>query len=60
MPGVSSKRAIQINHSMMTCDKAIAGNIKNNPVREDIDEIGKHLKIDFILNVVLDDSKKTS
>ncbi len=58
MPGVSSKRAIQINHSMMTCERATAGNLQNNPVREDIDEVGEHIKIDFIFNVVLDDNKK--
>jgi len=58
MPGVSSKRAIQLNHSMMICESAYAGNLQNNPVREDIDEVGKHIKIDFILNVVLNDNKE--
>lgn len=58
MPGVSSKKAIQINHSMMISDRATAGKLQDNPIREDIDEVGEHIKIDFILNVVLDDNKK--
>jgi len=58
MPGVSSKRAIQINHSKMTCKTATTGNLINNPIREDIDEIGEHIKIDFIFNVVLNENKE--
>ena len=58
MPGVSSHRAIQANHSNMIEERACAGNLESNPVRQDIDEVGKHLKVDFILNVVLDNKKK--
>lgn len=58
MPGVSSHEAIQANHSNMVKDTAYAGNLKNNPVREDIDQIVEFIKIDFILNVVLDDKKE--
>ena len=38
MPGVSSRAAIQSNHSMMVKDEACAGRLDNNPVREDIEE----------------------
>jgi nickel-dependent lactate racemase len=58
MPGVSSKEAIQINHSKMIDDKAKSGNLLDNPVRQDIDEVGNFIKIDFILNVILDENKK--
>jgi nickel-dependent lactate racemase len=58
LPGISSHRAIQINHSMMGSEKAVAGNLQGNPVREDIDEVGEHIKIDFIFNVVLNDNKE--
>ncbi len=58
MPGVSSYAAIQANHSNMVNDGAYAGNIYTNPVRQDIDEVGKHFKIDFIFNV-LQSSDKT-
>ncbi len=58
MPGVSSHDAIQVNHSNMIHSEAYAGNLKTNPVRQDIDEAGEYIKIDFIVNVVLDDKKK--
>ncbi|MFA9422339.1 MAG: nickel-dependent lactate racemase [Sedimentibacter sp.] len=57
MPGVSSHEAIQENHSNMTKKEACAGNLDTNPVRQDIDEVGQHIKIDFIVNVVLNSKK---
>lgn len=58
MPGVSNLEAIKINHSNLVDERAKAGNIIDNPIRNDIDEVGKHFKIDFIVNVVLDENKK--
>lgn len=52
MPGVSSYDAIQANHSNMVKEGSYAGNLDTNPVRQDIDEVGNHIKIDFILNVL--------
>lgn len=57
MPGTSSHEAIQANHSNMVKEGAFAGNLDTNPVRQDIDEITGFIKIDFIVNVVLDDKK---
>jgi nickel-dependent lactate racemase len=56
MPGVSSREAIQKNHSNMVREGAFAGNMDTNPVRSDIDEIRRFVSVDFIVNVVLDDS----
>ena len=58
MPGVSSHDAIQANHSNMVKEGAYAGNIETNPVRQDIDEAGQYIKIDFIVNVVLNNKKE--
>ncbi|WP_432408957.1 nickel-dependent lactate racemase [Wukongibacter sp. M2B1] len=58
MPGVSSHDAIQANHSNMIKDEAYAGNLETNPVRQDIDETGEFVKIDFIINVVLNKKKE--
>lgn len=58
MPGVSTRDAIQTNHSMMVRPEACAGNIQNNPIRDDIEEAGRICGIDFILNVVLSEHKK--
>lgn len=58
MPGVCTRSAIQSNHSMMVEPNAVAGILDSNPVREDIDEVGEHQRIDYIVNVVLDEHKK--
>lgn len=58
MPGVSTRAAIQANHSRMVDERAKTGNIKTNPVRLDIEAVEKFVPIDFILNVVLDSNKQ--
>ena len=58
MPGVSTRAAIQANHSMMVDELACAGNISSNPLRKDIEEAADICGVDFILNVVLDEHKK--
>ncbi len=58
MPGVSTWDAIQHNHSAMVEPTACAGHLEGNPVREDIEEAGKILGVDYIVNVVLDAKKE--
>ncbi len=58
MPGVSTRDAIQANHSQMVKPEACAGRLDGNPLREDIEEAGKIVGIDYIVNVVLDEHKK--
>lgn len=58
MPGVSTREAIQCNHRMMVRHEACAGRLDGNPIREDIEESGKLLGIDYIVNVVLDAHKE--
>ncbi|MBQ1712010.1 MAG: nickel-dependent lactate racemase [Firmicutes bacterium] len=58
MPGVSTPAAIQANHSMMVRDEAKAASLEGNPIREDIEEAGAMVGLDFIVNVVLDEHKK--
>ena len=58
VPGLCSYAAIRDNHSMMLAPTARAGILKGNPVREDIDEAGGLIGVDFIFNVVLDEQKR--
>lgn len=58
MPGVSTRDAIQANHSMMVRPEACAGALDTNPLRMDIEEAGKICGIDYILNVVLSEHKE--
>jgi len=58
MPGVSTRSAIQSNHSKMVQPESTAGRIEGNPVRQDIEEAIKYCPLDFIVNVVLDEHKE--
>ena len=58
MPGVSTRNAIQANHSAMVQHEACAGRLEGNPVREDIEQAAAMVGVDFILNVVLDEHKE--
>lgn len=58
MPGVSTRDAIQSNHSMMVRPEACAGTLDTNPLRMDIEEAGAICGIDFIVNVVLSEHKE--
>ena len=58
MPGVSTRSAIQNNHSQMVRPEAAAGRLEGNPVREDIEEAMDFCPLDFIVNVVLDETKE--
>jgi lactate racemase len=58
MPGLCSYNSVRANHSMMLEEMARSGEFANNPVRKDIEEAGRIAGIDYIFNVILDDSKK--
>jgi nickel-dependent lactate racemase len=58
MPGLSTRNAIANNHKMQLLPKAESGVLKDNPVREDIDEAGQIIGIDFILNLVQNEEKE--
>ncbi len=57
LPAVSSKRSIDANHAHMLDPKSCAGRL-DGAVREDLEEAGEMLGIDFILNVVLNERKE--
>lgn len=58
MPGICARSAIQPNHSMMLEPAARAGILRGNPVRDDIDEAGGLVGVDFMVNVLLDEKKR--
>ena len=58
MPGVSTREAIQANHSRMVLPECCAGALETNPLRMDIEEAGAMVGIDFIVNVVLSEHKE--
>ena len=52
--GCGAKQTIEANHSLMFHPKAYVANIENNPVRMDIDEMGRLLNVNLAVNVVMD------
>lgn len=58
MPGISTRNAIQSNHSFLVRREACAGCLEGDPVREDIEEAAAMVGVDLILNVVLDEHKE--
>lgn len=57
VPGVCGRATIEANHSLMLEPGAAPGRLNGNPVRGDIEEAAALVGIDFILNVILDESK---
>jgi lactate racemase len=57
-PGVCGRSTVSNNHKHFLEPGAKAGIIKGNPVREEMEEIGEMVGIDFIVNAVLNSHKK--
>jgi len=56
--GLASVETIEQNHRLIKDPKAVMGLYEENPMRQDIEEIGEGIGIDFALNVVLNDEKQ--
>jgi lactate racemase len=56
--GCAAAETIEKNHSLMSAVDARVGRLKGNPVREDLNEAGEMVGIDFAVNLVLDADKK--
>ena len=57
-PGVCGRSTISDNHKHFLDPGAKAGIIKGNPIREEMEEIGEMVGIDFIVNAALNSHKK--
>jgi len=56
--GLTGRETITVNHSMLTHPNTTMGLYSSNPMRMDVEEIGKMIGIDFVLNVVINDNKE--
>jgi len=52
LPGICGRRTIEGNHSNMVHYKARSGNLKDNPVHEEMQEAAEKVGVDFNVNVV--------
>jgi nickel-dependent lactate racemase len=57
-PGICSRKTIADNHKHFLDFGAKAGKIEDNPIREEIEEIGEMVGINFMVNAVLNSHKK--
>lgn len=58
--GLTSRETINRNHAMLTDIQAVSGSFNQNPMRQDVEEIGQRIKVNYALNTVMDRSKQTS
>lgn len=58
MPGASSRRSIEVHHALQLMPGSEIGRLDGNPFREEIEEIGEKVGIDFIVNAVLNEKKE--
>lgn len=56
--GLAGRKTITANHSMLSHPNTLMGLYSSNPMRQDVEEIGKMIGIDYALNVVINDDKE--
>jgi len=54
--GLAGSQTIEANHSMLFEPKAVVGEIEHNPVRQDIEEIGRMIGVHWAVNVILNET----
>ncbi len=58
LPGICGRKTIEANHAQMVHHDARAGNLKGNPVHEEMQEAAEKVGVDFNINVVTDENHK--
>jgi len=58
LPGICGRKTIEANHAQMVYPNARAGNLKGNPVHEEMQEAAEKVGVDFNINVVTDENHK--
>ena len=56
--GLAGVETINHNHAMMSAENARLGEFEQNPARQDVEEIGAMIRIDFAVNALLNGEKQ--
>lgn len=56
--GLTGRQTINKNHSLITHPCAITGHFDDNPMRQDVEEIGKIIGVDYVVNAILNSKKE--
>ena len=57
-PGLADADSIEHNHSMLEVEGTGPSRIEGNPIRQEIEEVGRMVGVDFILNVVMNSERE--
>jgi nickel-dependent lactate racemase len=55
LPGICGRKTIEVNHSRMVYPDSRSGNLKGNPVHQEMQEAAEKVGVDFNINVVTDE-----
>jgi len=55
LPGICGRKTIEANHAQMVHPDARTGNLKGNPVHQEMQEAAEKVGVDFNINVVTDE-----
>ncbi len=55
LPGICGRKTIEANHAKMVYPDSRAGNLKGNPVHQEMQEAAEKVGVDFNINVVTDE-----
>jgi len=58
LPGICGRKTIENNHSNMVHPDARAGNLKGNPVHQEMQEAAEKVGVDFNINVVTNEHRE--
>ncbi|MCR4425115.1 MAG: lactate racemase domain-containing protein, partial [Firmicutes bacterium] len=58
MPGIASKTSVDHNHCLMLSPKSAMGRVDDNPVRQDLEEAGELIGLNFVINTVVDHERR--
>jgi nickel-dependent lactate racemase len=56
-PGISGRETINYNHSLVNEPNVNVGITDGNPIREDMEEIARKAKLDFSINLILNEKR---
>jgi nickel-dependent lactate racemase len=56
--GLGGRKTIEANHAMLPDPNAKLGHFYDNPMRKDVEDIGRMMEVDFALNIVMNDRKE--
>lgn len=56
--GLTGRETIEANHAMLPHPSAKLGHFYDNPMRKDVEDIGRMLNVDYALNIVMNDKKE--